>query len=250
MKKLMLFTLFSLFMYFSGCQMKQENEQLKLENEELKTDLQRAELTAAVLEEVGQMMDSIDAARNALRLDLEAGTSYEDYIVRMKAIRNYVQESEEKIAALEKEITDRSSKNGYYINTIAKLKKTLAEANSEVERLSSTVESYKGVNRELLKMVDLQESELADMDDEIRQKTEELELIEAKIQELMVKSQMTEADAYFARAEAMEEAARRTKMAPKKKKETYAEALELYKQALAYGRSDAEAKIKELEGKI
>ena len=66
----------------------------------------------------------------------------------------------------------------------------------------------------------------------------------------MVKSQMTEADAFFARAEAMEEAAKRTKLAPKKRKETYAEALELYKKALAYGRADAEAKITELEGKI
>ena len=180
MKKLIILSLLSLFIYISGCQMKQENEQLKLENEELKTDLQRAELTAAVLEEVGQMMDSIDEARNALQLDLEAGTSYEDYLERMKAIRDYVQESEAKIASLEKEITDRSSKNGYYINTIAKLKKSLADATTEVEKLSSTVESYKGVNKELLKMVDLQESELADMDDEIRQKTEELELIEAK----------------------------------------------------------------------
>jgi chromosome segregation ATPase len=234
----------------TGCQLKEENEQLRLENEELKADLSRSELTISVLEEIGQMMDSIDEARNALKLDLEAGTSYEDYVDRMQAIRDYVEESEAKIAELEKEIVSRSSKNSYYTNTIAKLKKDLAEASSEVEKLSSTVESYKGVNRELLKMVDLQEAEIADMDDEIRQKTEELDLIEAKIQELMMKAQMTEADAFFARAEAMELAADRTKLARKKKKATYTEALELYKKALAYGRADAEAKIKELEGKI
>jgi chromosome segregation ATPase len=233
-----------------GCQWKQENEQLRLENEELRAELQRAELTEVVLEEVGIMMDSIDEARNALRLDLEAGTSYDDYLQRMQEIREYVEESEAKITQLEKEISLTSSEGRRRMNLITQLKKDLAETTLEVEKMRSTVESYKGVNRELVKLVDMQEAELKDMEDEIEQKTGELELIENKIQELMRSAQMSEADAYFARAEAMEEAANRTKLAPRKKKATYAEALELYKKALAYGRSDAEPKIKELEGRI
>jgi DNA repair exonuclease SbcCD ATPase subunit len=250
MKKILLAITTTALCTVAGCQWKQENEQLKLENEELKAELHRAELTEAVLEEVGVMMDSIDKARNALRFDLESGTSYDDYLERMQEIKDYVDESEAKITQLEKEISQTSTESRRRMNLIAQLKKDLAEASLEVEKMSSTVESYKGVNRELIKLVDMQEAELDDMENEIEQKTEELELIENKIQELLRSAQMSEADAFFARAQAMEEAANRTKLAPRKKKETYAEALDLYKKALAYGREDAEPKIKELEDKI
>jgi len=249
MKKTIILAMLLSF-YFTSCQVKEENEQLKMENEELRAELNRTQMATTVLEEVGALMDSIDQARNALKLDLEAGTSYDDYLSRMEAINDYVQESESKIAQLEQELSQSTSKNQAYINSIARLKRDLGEKTKEVEELRNTVESYKGVNQELLNLVNLQETELTDMEEEIEVKQEELELLENRIQEIMMRSQMTEADAYFARAEAIEEAANRTKLAPKKKKATYAEALELYKKALAYGREDAEEKIKELEGKI
>ena len=89
-----------------------------------------------------------------------------------------------------------------------------------------------------------------DLEDEIAYKMEELNLIENRILEIMIKSQMSEADSYFALGEALEEAARRTKLAPKKRKETYREAIEIYKKALAFGREDAQEKIDALEKKI
>ena len=75
-------------------------------------------------------------------------------------------------------------------------------------------------------------------------------MIEAKIQELMIASKVSEADSYYARAQAVEEAANRTKLAPKKKKETLKEAIELYKKSLSLGKEEAQAKITELEKKI
>jgi len=48
----------------------------------------------------------------------------------------------------------------------------------------------------------------------------------------------------------VEEAANRTKLAPKKKKETYKEAIELYKKALSLGKTEAQAKIDALNKKI
>ena len=74
--------------------------------------------------------------------------------------------------------------------------------------------------------------------------------MENRVQEMMKKAQVSEADSYFALGEALEEAARRTKLAPKKRKETYREAIEYYKQALAFGREDAQEKINALEEKI
>jgi hypothetical protein len=61
---------------------------------------------------------------------------------------------------------------------------------------------------------------------------------------------MSEADAFYARAVAMEEAANRTKLAPRKKRETLKEALELYKKALSLGRTDAQKKIDQLSKDI
>lgn len=61
---------------------------------------------------------------------------------------------------------------------------------------------------------------------------------------------MSEADSYYARGAAIEEAANRTKLAPRKKKDTLREALELYKKAQSLGNTNAQAKIDEIEKKL
>jgi hypothetical protein len=96
----------------------------------------------------------------------------------------------------------------------------------------------------------MQEAELNDKQAQIEAKQQELALIEARIQELMVQSKMSEADSYFARGQAVEEAANRTKLAPRKKKDTLKEALELYKKALSLGNDKAKAKVDELEKRV
>jgi hypothetical protein len=88
------------------------------------------------------------------------------------------------------------------------------------------------------------------MDQEIQQKTEELKLIEERVTELMVQAQVNEADSYFTRAKAIELAADRTKLAPRKKKSTYKEALNLYMKALEAGKEEARPKIIELQEKV
>ena len=58
------------------------------------------------------------------------------------------------------------------------------------------------------------------------------------------------ADAYYARAEALELAASRTNFQPRKKKITRAEALEMYRMAVLYGKEDAQTKVDELASKL
>jgi hypothetical protein len=91
---------------------------------------------------------------------------------------------------------------------------------------------------------------MAEMQNKIEQKQEELAILDAKVKEMVGTFKMTEADAYYARAQAVEEAANRTKLAPRKKKETYKEALELYKKALSLGKKEASRNIKKLEAKL
>ena len=79
---------------------------------------------------------------------------------------------------------------------------------------------------------------------------ESLAALESRVEEMNIQSRTDQAEAYFAQARALERAADRTKFAPKKKKETQREALELYKAALSLGKSEAERKVKELEKEI
>jgi chromosome segregation ATPase len=204
---------------------------------------------ANTLVEVGTLMDSIDASRNMLRMDMVEGTTYEDYTSRMQELNRYVKETERKIDDLEQALQKSQGAASTYAKQIKKLKADLDARNKEIVVLQETVEKYRNENQNLVNLAEMQSAEIADKDIQIQTKEQELALIEARIQELMIQSKMTEADAYYARAEAVEEAANRTKLAPKKKKETLLEALELYKKSLSLGKQEAQAKITELENK-
>jgi hypothetical protein len=61
---------------------------------------------------------------------------------------------------------------------------------------------------------------------------------------------LNEAEAYFIQAQQVEETARRTKFAPRKKKASWAQALELYRVSLFLGKEEAQPKIAQLEEKL
>jgi chromosome segregation ATPase len=227
-----------------------EKEQLKSQNDSLRVQLQESQRVAQTLTEVGVLMDSIDASRQVLRVNMSEGTTYEDYKTRMADINNYIKDSQRKIEDLEKNLSKSDANSKAFQKTIRTLKSQLAEKTTQIATLEEQVEKYRNENQNLISTVGMQEAELVDKQAEIEAKSQELALIEAKIQELMIQSKMSEADAYYARAQAVEEAANRTKLAPRKKKETLKEAVELYKKALSMGKTEAQAKIDELEPKI
>jgi hypothetical protein len=130
------------------------------------------------------------------------------------------------------------------------LKDELSIRASEIENLEVQVANYQTENKGLHKTVKLQETELVEMRSQITTKQQELSLIEAKVDELVDNFKVTEAEAYYARAQAVEEAAKRTKLAPLKKKETYREALALYEKALSLGKAESKEKISELQKKV
>jgi chromosome segregation ATPase len=233
---------------FMGCG--GETERLKGQLDSLQNELQVSQQMAQTLQEVGTLMDSIDASRQMLRVNVIEGTTYSDYTSRMKDLNNYVKETQSKIGDLEKSLKKSKANNNAFAATIKKLKADLETKNQEIGALQQRVEELGNLNENMKITIDMQEAELNDKSAQIEEKTQELALIEARIQELMIQSKMSEADSYFARGEAVEEAANRTKLAPRKKKETYKEALELYKKALSLGSDKAQAKITALEKKI
>ncbi|MGE0773289.1 MAG: hypothetical protein AB7K37_16375 [Cyclobacteriaceae bacterium] len=227
-----------------------ETEKLRSQVDSLKLELETSQQMAVTLQEVGVLMDSIDANRQLLRVNMVEGTTYDDYSARMKDINNYVRDTQKKIEDLERALKKSKGAANAFSATIKKLKEEIESKNKEIAALQEQVETYRNENQNLIQTVSLQEAELKDKAQEIITKQQELALIEARIQELMIQSKVSEADAYYARAVAVEEAANRTKLAPRKKKETLKEALDLYKKAVSLGHTDAQAKVTELEGKV
>ena len=227
-----------------------EKERLQAELDSLRTELEVSNQLANTLQEVGVLMDSIDANRQLLKINMVEGTTYDDYTSRMKDINEYVKDSQKKISDLENALKKSKKSGNDFAATIKKLKADLETKNSEILALQEQVDKYRNENQNLVQTVSLQEAELSDKEMKILAKEQELALIEARIQEMMIQGKMSEADSYFARGEAIEEAANRTKLAPRKKKETYLEALEMYKKAQSLGNSKAQAKIAELEEKV
>jgi chromosome segregation ATPase len=227
-----------------------ENAKLKGQLDSLQNELQVSQQMAQTLQEVGTLMDSIDASRQVLRVNMVEGTTYSAYTSRMKDLNNYVKETQSKIGDLEKSLKKSKANSNAFAATVKKLKADLEKKNVEIMELQQRVDDLGNQNENMKITIDLQEAELNDKQAQIEAKQQELALIENKIQELMIQSKMSEADGYFARAQAVEEAANRTKLAPRKKKDTLKEALELYKKAQSLGNDKAQAKIDELERRL
>lgn len=248
MKNILLITV--VIATLSSCDINNEREKLRAKSDSLEAELIVTKRAVDALEEVGALMDSIDESRNAIRLDMKEGLQYDEYVDRMKSLNQYVRRSEERIKNLEADLKQSEGSKNNYANAVARLKKEVQQKSQKILELQQLVEAYKGENTELLSLVAIKESQLADAEINILQKKQELSLLESRIQELMIQSKMTEADAYYARASAVEEAANRTKLAPRKKRNTYEEALKLYKKSKELGREDAQAKIDELNEKV
>src|SRR5260221_8860371 len=195
-----------------------EKEKLKSQVDSLKAELQTRQQFANTLQQVGTLMDSIDANRQLLRMNMVEGTTYEDYTSRMKDINNYVKDTQNKIEDLETALKKSKGNTNTFSALVKKLKSDLEEKGKEIAALQSSVEELKSTNQNLITTVGLQEAELTDKESQIQTKTQELSLIEAKVQEIMVQSKMSEGDSYYARAQAVEEAANRTKLVLAKRK--------------------------------
>lgn len=232
-----------------GCD-KQEKAKLQSEVDSLRNQLETSQRMAKTLEDVGTLMDSIDANRQLLRVNMVEGTTYDNYTARMKDLNNYVRDTENKIADLEAQLKKSKGSSTAFASTIKKLRAELVTKSQEVILLQEQAEKYRNENQNLTETIRLQEEELVGKEEEIRLKEEALANSESQIQDMMLKSKISEADAYFKQAQAVEEIANRTNFAPKKKKASIREAVELYKKALSLGKQEAQAKITELEKKL
>ena len=243
--------LMSIVGFLSSCDLG-FNKQAALQKEvdSLKNELLVNQEVASTLEEVGILLDSIDQNRNLLKANMLEGTSYDQYLARMKDLNEYVKNTEAKIKALESSTKTSRSANRNYASTIKKLKAELEEKNGELLALQDQVARYRNENENLIQTVALQKAEIEDKILKLDSSGTQIKDLNLQIDHLLTQSKIDQGEAYFMRAQALETAADRTKFAPRKKKETRSEALELYRLAASFGKEEAQTKISELESKI
>lgn len=238
-----------LVVVLASCNTK-EIVRLQAENDSLRNELASRYNVLTSLKDVRGLLDSIDASRNSLRTNLSEGTSYEEFTTRLKDINEFVKMSEEKISLIQTALKDSKHEASAYLMLVDALKSEVQLRVDEIVTLEQEVSKYKAENEGLLQEIRMKEDEVKDINIKISEKQQELLLLEARIEAMVNNFKVTEADAYYARARAVEEAARRTKLAPQKKNETYKEALELYKRSLSLGKVEAKEDIANLEQKI
>ncbi|MEQ8425941.1 MAG: hypothetical protein RIA63_14580 [Cyclobacteriaceae bacterium] len=238
-------------LFFGACDFNSgEKEKLRSELDSLKIELTNSQQMATTLEEVGSLMDSIDASRNLLRTSMLEGTPYDEYVLRMEELSQHVKQTQAKIGELEESVKSSKTAARSYASSLRKLKAELNARNEEMLVLQSKVDQYRNQNENLVHTVDLQKAELEEKLNQLASSEDEIATLEKNINQMLTQSKIDEAEAYYLRAQAVEMAADRTKFAPRKKRETRKEALELYRLADFYGKSEAQSKINELEEKI
>jgi hypothetical protein len=221
-----------------------EKQHLQTKVDSLQVELTASQQAAATLQEVGVLLDSIDANRQLLRANMVEGTTVNDYKSRLTNVNRYVKETENKIAQLEESL--KKSKSGY-AGTIKRLKAELEASTQQLAVLQEEGERMRTENQSLARNVSQRDSLLTTKEDYIKVKEQDLATLESKVVQVNEESRNHQADLYFAQAQALETAAARTKFAPRKKKETQREALELYKIALSLGKAEAQNKVEQLE---
>lgn len=226
-----------------------KKEKVALQN---KVDSLSAQLTTfkeveTKMNEVGVLIDSIDASRKSLQLSMVEGNNYADYVNRLQKINLYVKQTEAKLLALEKSNKTSSKASA---STIRRLKADLEKRSEEILELQLQIASLTSSNTMLWKKISEKDSTLTIKDQIIKLKESDIALLEKKDIETRESNQKIVANLYFDQAKALEMAANRTQFAPNKKKVTRQEALELYRLSSSSGNINAQARIDELEKKL
>jgi len=224
-----------------------EKEALQSKVDSLNVQLTASKKAEANMNEVGILIDSIDASRKALQLKMVEGSSYADYVSRLQAINVYVKETEVKLAALEKSTVNSSKESAA---SVRRLKADLAKRSEEIVELQSQIATLRNENLAAWAKVNHKDSLLLMKDQVIKVNESDIVSLERLINDTQAENKTAVANLYYDQAQALEMAANRTQFAPRKKKEARREALELYRLSLSLGKLEAQVRINDLEKKL
>lgn len=232
---------------FSCDTKEKENQALQSKVDSLSIQLATSKEVQANMNEIGTLIDSIDASRKVLQLKMIEGSSYASYVDRLKVINAYVQETEAKITALEK-----SSKKSSKATTasIRRLKADLAKRSEELVALQLELAQSRDESMALWVRINEKDSILWMKDQVIKVNESDIVSLVKQAEDTQEKNKVTVANLYYNQASTLETVANRTQFSPRKKREARKEALELYRLSFALGKTEAELRIIALEKQL
>jgi chromosome segregation ATPase len=246
-KMKILTNLIAIVLILSGCgkvkELEANQEKLQTQYDSLLIVSENNYRAVLMMDQIGVYLDSIDANRKWINVDLETGITRDDYESRLSLINDYVQKAEKKIAELEK------SRSGFS-NQVKRLKADLEQKNKEIEMLKAAVANLSDENLQLSSKLRYTEEDLEKTQLALEARRQELSLLEARLAGLIKATKVSEAESYYSRGESMELVAARTQLSPKKKQDAYRQALEFYEKSVELGYEPAKEKVALLKTKV
>lgn len=183
---------------------KQKKAVLQQRIDSLSIELNNSKDAEKNLNEVGMLIDSIDASRKTLQLKMVEGTSYSDYISRLKNINAYVQQTEAKLSQLEKSNKNATNSSA---SSIRRLKAYLANRTNEILDLELKLANQHNQNLLMWAKLNSTDSLLSLRDETIKLNERDIVSLEKLLNETQSENEIAIANLYFAQAEALEKAA-------------------------------------------
>lgn len=227
----------------SACSNERLNR-LTAQNDSLRMELAKAQSIIHTFSAINASLDSLDGLRNVVASHKEHEAPQAQMASRIHAINKHVVEAGEKINSLEKQLKSTRHENSAYVMMLDAVKSELQIRVDEVTVLEGSIADVEQMNEDVRWE---KEKVVTELLGQVNAKQEALTGLEDRLHKLEITFRNTEAEAVYARAVAVEESARKTRLAPGKKRESLKEALELYKKAKSLGKAEAEINIRVLE---
>lgn len=243
MKSSVALLLFVSVLILSACSNK-KIERLTFQNDSLKRELKKAQTILANFEEVTASFDAFEGLRKVIPSQAVSKTTHDAMASKIMAINEHVLTTDKKIKSLDHQLKSSRYENSAYVMMVDAVKSELQIRVDEVTILERNIADIEQQNQELSIEKEKVVSELLY---KVNEKQVALSGLEDRLHRMETNFRNAEAEAVYARAVAVEESARKTRLAPAKKKITLSEALELYKKARALGKVEADLNIQALE---
>lgn len=232
----------------SGCSREEEERRLQERLTVVRQELETSRRDVEILLEIGVLLDSIDRNRYDVLVDWrKRPTPFNQYKYRLRAIRDYVADTETRIKFLEEQIDRVGQPSPESLQLISRLKERIRRTNQELQRLKAQLSKYTLENQALFQRVSQQDLEFDERESRLREQEQILDRLNVRVQAAVEAYQSMQADACYGEAQALEALANRTRFAAAKKRETLLQALDLYRLSLRFGNEDARPRILELE---
>jgi hypothetical protein len=243
MKSSVVFLLFISVLFLSACSNK-KIERLTVQNDSLKLELKKAQAILANFEEVTASVDAFEGLRKVIPSQAVSKTTHDAMASKIMAINEHVLTTDKQIKSLDHQLKSSRYENSAYVMMVDAVKSELQIRVDEVTILEGNIADIKQQSQKLSIEKEKIVSELLF---KVNEKQLALSGLEGRLHRMEANFRNAEAEAVYARAVAVEEAARKTRFAPVKKKIALSEALELYKKARALGKVEADLNIQLLD---